>query len=219
MPLVINTNTASQSVQRQLSLNSNNLTSNFQKLSSGSRINSAKDDAAGLAIVNRFTSQIRGMSVAMRNAQDGISISQTTESALSEASNALQRMRELAIQSANGSNSFEDRQSLQAEVDQLLDEIDRIATTTRFNQLNVSNGSLANLSFQVGSFANNTITVSGADVRVSMLGGVEVSPDNESAFGSSTSSQLASTAGTTLNSVVVSLEGASSIDVLASGNG
>ncbi len=133
MALGINTNVASLSAQNQLNRSQEQSNQALERLSSGLRINSAKDDAAGLAISNRFEAQIRGLNQATRNANDGISLAQTAEGALGEAGNILQRVRELAVQSANASNSSSDRQALQDEVNQLVSELDRIATTTNFN--------------------------------------------------------------------------------------
>ena len=133
MPQVINTNIMSLNSQRNLNNSQEALQVSLQRLSSGLRINSAKDDAAGLAISERFTSQIRGLNQAVRNANDGISLAQTAEGALAEAGNILQRIRELAVQSANATNSASDRQALQSEVGQLVSELDRISTATEFN--------------------------------------------------------------------------------------
>lgn len=130
MSLVINTNVASLNTQRQLVSSGNALSQATERLSSGQRINSAKDDAAGLAIANRMTSQVRGLDQAIRNANDGVSLVQTAEGALQEVTNILQRMRELSIQSANGIYSNADRATLQAEVKQLKSELDRISETT-----------------------------------------------------------------------------------------
>lgn len=132
MALTVNTNVASLNTQRNLLKSSNSLSTSMQRLSTGSRINSAKDDAAGLQISNRMTSQINGLSVAVRNANDGISIAQTAEGAMQESTNILQRMRDLALQSANGSNSNEDRAALQKEVSSLQQELTRVADTTTF---------------------------------------------------------------------------------------
>jgi flagellin len=170
MPTVIQTNISSLNAQRNLNKAQSALGTSLQRLSSGLRINSAKDDAAGLAISNKFTTQTRGLGVAIRNANDGISYAQTTESALDEITTSLQRMRDLAVQSANASNSASDRQSLQAEVTQLVDEINRIAETTTFNGKKVANGSAGAQSFQVGANAGETVKVSGVDARASALG-------------------------------------------------
>ena len=160
MALTVNTNIASLNTQRNLNSSSNALATSMQRLSTGSRINSAKDDAAGLQISNRLTSQINGLNVAARNANDGISMAQTAEGALQQSTNILQRMRELSIQSANGSNSDEDRASLQLEVVQLQEELTRISDTTSFGTQKLLDGSIgAGLEFQVGANANETISI------------------------------------------------------------
>jgi flagellin len=160
MALVINTNSMSMNAQRNLQASQSQLATSLQRLSSGLRINSAKDDAAGLAISERFTTQIRGLTQAARNANDGISLAQTTEGALGELTNNLQRIRELAVQSANSTNSSSDRAALDAEVQQRLAEIDRIARTTSFNGQRVLDGSFGNAQFQVGANVGETIGVS-----------------------------------------------------------
>ena len=159
MALTINTNVASLNAQRNLGVSQSNLAKSMQRLSSGLRINSAKDDAAGLAISDRMTAQIRGLNQAARNANDGISLAQTAEGALQETTNILQRMRELAVQSANDTNSTADRTSLQAEVTQLIAEIDRISTDTTFNGKGLLNGDITDAKFQVGANADQTISV------------------------------------------------------------
>jgi flagellin len=172
MPQIINSNVLSLNAQRNLQTSQSLLATSLQRLSSGLRINSAKDDAAGLAISNRFTAQIRGLNQAVRNANDGISLAQTAEGALVEVGNNLQRIRELAVQSANATNSASDRASLQAEVDQLLSEIDRVANQTSFNGVQVIDGSFSSAVFQVGANANETITVAvSIDANVAALGG------------------------------------------------
>jgi flagellin len=171
MAQVINTNVSSLTAQRNLNTSQNSLSTALQRLSSGLRINSAKDDAAGLAISQRMTAQIRGLNQAARNANDGISLAQTAEGALGEIGNNLQRLRELAVQSANATNSASDRASLQAEASQLTAEITRVASQTSFNGLNLLDGSFTTQSFQVGANANQTISVSSiADSRASALG-------------------------------------------------
>ncbi len=157
MPLVINSNISSLNSQRQLVKSGMEMDQAMERLSSGKRINTAADDAAGLAISNRQTSQIRGLDRAVANANDGVSLIQTAEGALDESTNILQRMRELSIQSANGIYSNEDRATLDAEVQQLVAELDRIAETTSFNGQNILDGSLGEISLQVGSEANQTI--------------------------------------------------------------
>jgi flagellin len=174
MGLNVNTNVQSLNAQRNLGKSQASLANSMQRLSSGLRINSAKDDAAGLAITDRMTAQIRGMNQAARNANDGISLAQTAEGALGEVTNILQRMRELSIQSANASNSSADREALHAEFSQLSSEIDRIATTTEFNGKKLLDGTFASTNaavFQVGANANQTITVSIGDVQTSTLAG------------------------------------------------
>jgi flagellin len=170
MPQIINTNIASLTAQRNLNGSQNSLATSLQRLSTGLRINSAKDDAAGLAISERFTTQIRGLNQAIRNANDGVSFAQTAEGALSTAGDALQRIRELAVQSINDTNSSSDRQALNNEVGQLIAEVNRIASATQFNGQNILDGSLANLTFQVGANQGQTISVNGVDSRGSKLG-------------------------------------------------
>ncbi len=160
MPQIINTNTASLNAQRNLNSTQRDSDTALQRLSSGLRINSAKDDAAGLAISERFTSQIDGLNQAIRNANDGISLAQTAEGALGESGNILQRIRELAVQSANATNSASDRRALQSEVNQLKQELERVATTTEFNGLKLLDGSFQAQKFQAGANENQTISVS-----------------------------------------------------------
>lgn len=159
MALTVNTNIASINTQRNLNSSSNALATSLERLSTGSRINSAKDDAAGLQISNRMTSQINGLGVAVRNANDGISISQTAEGALQQSTNILQRMRDLSLQSANGTNDATDRKALQNEMNTLKAEMNRIAETTTFGGRKVLDGSFTNVDFQVGANANETIGV------------------------------------------------------------
>ena len=173
MPQIINTNIASLNAQRNLNASQTALNTALQRLSSGLRINSAKDDAAGLAISERFTAQIRGLNQAARNANDGISLAQTAEGALGEVGNNLQRIRELAVQSSNATNSATDRAALQAEVTQLLNEIDRVANQTAFNGVKLLDGSFAGAVFQVGANAGESITVSSiTDANVAAIGSV-----------------------------------------------
>lgn len=170
MAMIINTNIMSLNTQRSLSQSNGSIATAMERLSTGLRINSAKDDAAGLGIVDRMTSQIRGLNQAVRNAGDAISLSQTAEGAMSESSNILQRMRELAIQSANDSNSSADRANLQKEVAQLQAELNRIADTTTFNGKKLLDGSFTAQKFQVGSNANETISVGITASRATDLG-------------------------------------------------
>ena len=159
MAQVINTNVMSLNAQRNLSTSGSALASSLQRLSSGLRINSAKDDAAGLAISERFTSQIRGLNQAVRNASDGISLSQTAEGALASIGTNLQRMRELAVQSANATNGTSDRQSLDQEFQALGDEVDRTLKNTKFNGLAILDADAGTQTFQVGANAGQTIVV------------------------------------------------------------
>lgn len=170
MAMVINTNVASLNAQRNLSSSQSSLASSLQRLSSGLRINSAKDDAAGLAISDRMTSQINGLNQAARNANDGISLAQTAEGGLSTAGDLLQRMRTLAVQAANGTNSSSDRASIQSEVSQLQQELNRVATTTQFNGQNILDGSLNNAQFQVGANSNQTINFSIGSAAATAIG-------------------------------------------------
>lgn len=170
MAAVINTNIQSLTAQRNLSASQLSLSTSMQRLSSGLRINSAKDDAAGLAISDRMTTQIRGSNQAARNANDGISLAQTAEGALSSASSVLQRVRELAVQSANATNSASDRAALNAEVGQLTAELDRIAKSTQFNGQNLLDGSFTSATFQVGANANQTITATTANFSTNKYG-------------------------------------------------
>ncbi|WP_152206419.1 flagellin [Marinobacter changyiensis] len=170
MPQVINTNIASLNAQRNLNASQGQANVALERLSSGLRINSAKDDAAGLAISERFQSQITGLNMAQRNANDGISLAQTAEGAMDEITNNLQRIRELAVQSANATNSISDRQALNQEVQQRVEEINRIASQTSFNGLKVLDGTFGTQTFQVGANAGETIGISGLDSRGSQLG-------------------------------------------------
>ena len=162
MPLFINTNVASVNAQRNLNGSTQKLGTTFARLASGMRINSARDDAAGMSISTRMTSQIQGLSMAMRNANDGISLAQVAEGALDETTNALQRIRELAVQAANDTNTAGDRADLQLEVTQLLSEIQRIATQTEFNTQSVLDGQYASdkMTIQVGANSGQTIEFS-----------------------------------------------------------
>jgi flagellin len=167
---VVNSNIAALNAQRQLNKSNTDVTTAIQRLSSGLRVNSAKDDAAGLAIANRMTAQVRGLNQAARNANDGVSVAQVAEGALGEIGNSLQRMRELAVQSASDSNGAADRASLQKEFAQLNAEIDRIAGQTEFNGKKLLNGTFSGQTFQVGAYANQTISVSMSDARATALG-------------------------------------------------
>lgn len=156
--------------QRNLTQSSNALATSMERLATGSRINSAKDDAAGLQISNRLNSQVRGLGVAMKNASDGISIAQTAEGAMNESTNILQRMRDLSLQSANGTNSADDRKAIQKEVSALQSELNRIAETTSFGGQNLIDGSFGSRSLQVGANSNETIDLTLKDVSATAIG-------------------------------------------------
>ena len=178
MTSVINTNISSLTAQRNLNSSQSSLATSMQRLSSGLRINSAKDDAAGLAISDRMTSQIRGMNQAVRNANDGISLAQTAEGALGEIGNNLQRIRELSVQSSNATNSTSDRTAIQAEVTQLTSEIDRVSKQSDFNGTKLLDGSFSSQLFQVGANAGQTIGVSKiANSTAGALGNVKFAAD------------------------------------------
>ena len=170
MAISVNTNVTSMKAQSNMNRASSSQQTSMERLSSGLRINSAKDDAAGLQISNRMTSQINGIGVAMRNANDGISIAQTAEGAMQESTNILQRMRDLSLQSANGSNSVEDRDAMQKEMSSLQTELTRIADTTSFGGQKLLDGSYGTQNFQVGSEANQTISLSLSDVSSNAIG-------------------------------------------------
>ncbi|KIP79602.1 flagellin [Stenotrophomonas maltophilia] len=184
MAQVINTNTMSLNAQRNLSTSGTNLATTIQRLSSGLRINSAKDDAAGLAISERFSTQIRGANQAARNANDGISLAQTAEGALGEIGNNLQRMRELAVQSRSATNSDSDRQALNSEVQLLKQEIQRVAEQTNFNGTSLLDGKFTNQAFQIGANQGQTINISQiANANISKLGSWTSASTNASATG------------------------------------
>ncbi|MCH4150394.1 MAG: flagellin FliC [Sphingobium sp.] len=166
---VIGTNIAAMRAQAASNTATNQLQSSMERLSSGKRINSAKDDAAGLAIATKMTAQIRGLSAASRNANDGISLAQTAEGALGQISNIIQRVRELAVQSANGTSTNADRAGLDNESRALLDQVDAIATKTNFNGVALLDGSAASISIQTGTGASDTVSVSLSDARVATL--------------------------------------------------
>ncbi len=180
MAAIINTNLQSLNAQRNLSTSQNSLTTSLQRLSSGLRVNSAKDDAAGLAIATRMTAQARGMTVAIRNSNDAISLTQTAEGALGQIKEHLLRMRDIAVQSSNATNSSSDRSALEAEFDQLQAEIDRIGTQTTFNGLKILDSDAGAQVFQVGANGGETITVtttaiSGSAVSSATASGATVS--------------------------------------------
>lgn len=205
MALAVNTNVASLNAQRNLGTSQTSLNTSLQRLSSGLRINSAKDDAAGLAISERFTSQIRGSEVATRNANDAISLTQTAEGALGEIGNNLQRMRELAVQASNATNSDSDRASLNSEIQALATEIDRVAQGTTFNGTKLLDGSFSSKTFQVGANnqATDKITIGNiASARTSVLGGASATSQATVTGGAVTGAALAA-GDLTLNGVQV----------------
>ncbi|ABR82534.1 MULTISPECIES: flagellin [Pseudomonas aeruginosa group] len=211
MALTVNTNIASLNTQRNLNNSSASLNTSLQRLSTGSRINSAKDDAAGLQIANRLTSQVNGLNVATKNANDGISLAQTAEGALQQSTNILQRMRDLSLQSANGSNSDSERTALNGEVKQLQKELDRISNTTTFGGRKLLDGSFGVASFQVGSAANEIISVGIDEMSAESLNGTYFKADGGGAVTAATASgtvdiALGITGGSTVN-VKVDMKG------------
>lgn len=170
MAISVNTNVSSLNAQRNLTKSGDGLATSMQRLSSGMRINSAKDDAAGLQISNRLTSQINGLGVAQRNANDGISMAQTAEGAMQASTDILQRMRELALQSTNGSNSDADREAIQKEVGALQTELTRISDTTSFGNQKLLDGTFGTKNFQVGANANESISMSLSSIAAADIG-------------------------------------------------
>ena len=207
MALTVNTNIASLNTQRNLNASSNDLNTSLQRLTTGYRINSAKDDAAGLQISNRLSNQISGLNVATRNANDGISLAQTAEGALQQSTNILQRIRDLALQSANGSNSDADRAALQKEVAAQQAELTRISDTTTFGGRKLLDGSFGTTSFQVGSNAYETIDISLQNASASAIGSYQV--------GSNGAGTVASVAGTATASGTVNLVGGGQVKNIA----
>jgi len=206
MALSVITNTSSLNAQRNLSKSSSGLQTSMQRLSSGMRINSAKDDAAGMQIANRLTSQINGLGVAQRNANDGISMAQTAEGAMQESSAILQRMRDLSLQSSNGSNGADDRAALQKEVGALQQELTRIAETTKFGSTSLMDGSFGTKQFQIGANANETINVSLKDMSSDAIGAHEIK-------GAATSTVVGALGGTG-ESIALNANHATSADTL-----
>ena len=193
MPQVINTNIASLNAQRALNSSQSDVSTALQRLSTGLRINTAKDDAAGLAISERFTSQINGLNQAVRNSNDALSLTTTAEGALGETTALLQRVRELAVQSSNATNSASDRTALQAEVNQLLTEVERIAQTTTFNGVKLLDGSFTSKDFQVGSESGETIAVTLSGAAKSDLGVHRLKGNTDDANSGSSSAKLSTT--------------------------
>jgi flagellin len=193
MTSVINTNIASLNTQRNLGTSQTALSTSIQRLSSGMRINSAKDDSAGLAISERMSAQVRGLNVAARNANDGVSLAQTAEGSLGKIGDMIQRIRELAVQSSNATNSTTDRAALQSEVTQLKEEIDRVATTTSFNGTKLLDGSFSAAKFQVGADAGESITITAiTNAQLAGMGVVNrASTQNSTAISDLTATALA----------------------------
>ena len=209
MALAINTNVAALNAQRSLNKTQNALQLSIQRLSTGFRVNSGADDAAGLAITDRMTAQIRGLNQAVRNSNDGVSTLQTADSSLAEVTNLLQRLRELSVQSANDTNSASDRQSLQAEAGSIIAELDRLANTVAFNGKKLLDGTFANAQFQVGANANQTIQFSIGNAQTNQQGAklIQGNAVSSTVFGALTS------AGITVNGVAITgLSGATTID-------
>jgi len=218
MASVINTNIPSLNAQNNLNKSQGELATSIQRLSTGLRINSAKDDAAGLAISERMTTQIRGLNQAGRNANDGISLSQVAEGALGQTGDLLQRMRELAIQSANGTNSSSDRAALQAEVDQLKQEVNRVASTTEFNGLKLLDGSFTAQTFQVGANANQTISISMSGASGDDLASYNVKESNAAASqgaGATTGAATTTVATNTIGAQTLTISGSAGSDTVA----
>jgi flagellin len=209
MSLVINTNISALTAQRNLGVAQTGLQKAIQRLSTGLRINGAVDDAAGLAISDRLTAQINGLNQAVRNANDGVSALQTADGSLSAVSDLLQRARELAVQSANDSNSSSDRQSLNSEVSNILSELDRLANTVEFNSRKLLDGSFKNAQFQIGANANQTVSFSIASVQASNLGAIT---RQGSAVSSTAITDLTSSSAMTINGISVTIGNQSTID-------
>jgi flagellin len=208
----INTNIPSLNAQRNLTASAGSLATSMQRLSSGLRVNSAKDDAAGLAIAERMNVQTRGFSVAARNANDGISLAQTAEGALGKVGDMLQRMRELAVQSANSTNSSADRTALQAEVKQLADEIDRVGKTTTFNNQKILNGSFAGAVFQVGANSGDNITV-GALTNSTATGLADIDFSYNTANAGISASSITTLTAIASGNLSISISGGSTYDL------
>ena len=193
MAATINTNIASINAQRNLTFSGQSLNTTMQRLSSGLRVNSAKDDAAGLAISERMNTQVKGLTVASRNASDGISLAQTTEGALGKIGDMLQRMRELAVQAGNATNSKGDREALQLEVKQLADEVDRVAKQTNFNGQKVLDGSFAGAVFQVGANSGDNITLGAlVDTRAEKISSISYASSSQTGIDTAGTASIAS---------------------------
>ena len=194
MALTVNTNIASLTAQRNLTGSQSDLSTSLERLSSGLRINSAKDDAAGLAISERFTAQIQGLNQGVRNANDGISLAQTAEGALKEVTSNLQRIRELSVQAANATNSASDRTALQAEVTQLVAEVERVASSTKFNGVALLDGTFTNKAFQVGADITDTVSISTiTSAKTSALGSAAYASVTDTGSAAVDSNKISST--------------------------
>ncbi|WP_312594320.1 flagellin [Comamonas terrigena] len=215
MAMTINTNVVSINAQRNLGLSGNSLSTSMQRLSSGLRVNSAKDDAAGLAISERMSTQVRGLTVAARNANDGISLAQTAEGALGKVGDMLQRMRDLAVQSSNATNSSSDREALQSELSQLRSEVDRVAKTTTFNGAKLLDGSFTGGVFQVGANSGDNITVGAlSNTKVTELGNsVYGSGSTTAATAEALQTTLAGSGTVAAADVTIGIQGADSTTV------
>jgi flagellin len=209
MALIINTNISALTAQRNLTRAQGGLEKSIQRLSTGLRINNAADDAAGLAISDRLSAQIRGLNQAVRNANDGVSALQTADGSLNEVSNLLQRARELAVQSANDSNSATDRASLNSEVSNILAELDRLASTVQFNNRKLLDGTFSNAQFQIGANAYETVTFSLASVNTADLGAKVLAGNSMSSTGFT---DLTATSAVTINGVSVSISAQTTIE-------
>ena len=217
MALTVNTNIASLTAQRNLTSSQSDLSTSLQRLSSGLRINSAKDDAAGLAISERFTAQIKGLNQGVRNANDGISLAQTAEGALAEVTSNLQRIRELSVQSANATNSASDRTALQAEVKQLVAEIDRVASNTEFDGIKLLDGTFSNRSFQVGADVGQTISVASIDnASTSAIGAAFTATTTSAAAVNSTASTGSNVTVNGVSIIASQTDGVSTLNATAS---
>ena len=213
MALTVNTNVASLNTQRNLNSSSKGLDTSLQRLSTGFRINSAKDDAAGLQISNRLTSQINGLNVATRNSNDGISLAQTAEGALQQSTGILQRIRDLALQSANGSNGATERAALQGEVSQLQQELNRISETTSFGGRKILDGSFGSQSFQVGANAYETISVSIGSAATDRIGINRFTTDGAAAAATASGAAFSATSGSAYSVAIAGTASGSASEV------
>ncbi|MCW9058342.1 MAG: flagellin [Gammaproteobacteria bacterium] len=219
MAMIINSNIASLNAQRNLTSSQSDLNVSLQRLSTGLRINSAKDDAAGLAISERFSTQIRGLNQAARNANDGISLAQTAEGALGGVTDLLQRVRELSVQSANATNNVSDRAALQSEVEQLVAEVNRVAQTTTFNGVQLLDGSFTAQAFQVGANAGQIVSIDAiANASTAVLGNTSISTYAEVSTGGTTNAVQVGLSGMTVNGTAVANTGRDAADIAASIN-